>query len=134
MKKLLISMIILSAVFVTGCRSTGYSTMDRYEDRRMMNNGFYGPGVYGSGVYGPNYYRGGYYPNSRFYGSPFIRRQPPVIIYQTPPPNRVIRQNNPRVRDNRVRDNRVRDNINRKSFNNNIRSNNAVRERPSKRK
>ncbi len=127
MKKLLISMVILSAFFVTGCRSTGYSTIDRYEERRMMNNGFYGPSVYGPGVYGTNYYGGGYYPNSLFYGSPFIRRQPPVIIYQTPPGN-VIRQNNPRVRNNRVRDN-----INRKSFNNNIRSNNSVRQRTLKR-
>lgn len=88
MKKLIISMFVITAVVLTGCSSSSYPTAENYPDNRVIVN----DGYYPSGFYGPDYYGGGYYPPTSYYLRPYSRRRPAVIYRQVPPP-RVIRVN-----------------------------------------
>jgi hypothetical protein len=114
MKKLMIPMIVLTAVVFTGCSSSSYPTSEPYAERAIVNDGYYPPGYYGS-----YYYGGGYFPPQGIYRNQYSRRRPSVV-YRTPTP-RVIRvnPNHPQGNWNRNDNNRNDNNRNWNRGNNN---------------
>ncbi len=85
MKKLIIGILIVSAITLAGCSTGRYSTFD---DRPSQRNGYYNdPFLYGPGYYDPYGY--GYRPGLRYYNPYqnnryYNRRRPPVIIRKSP--------------------------------------------------